>query len=103
MNESEGQIRHVQLVTTLISEKIIENGISKKSLQMEEVSKDTTPEAEGKKITAEDEPKEKESMFKYVAPFPQRLYPSIKLNNNAKNFELFKHVKINIPLLDPIK
>ena len=37
------------------------------------------------------------------APFPQRLQPTQKLNQNAEIFELFKQVKINIPLLDAIK
>ena len=36
------------------------------------------------------------------APFPQRLQSS-KLNQNSEIFEVFKQVKINIPLLDAIK
>ena len=36
------------------------------------------------------------------APFPQRLQSS-KLNQNFEIFEVFKQVKINIPLLDAIK
>ena len=35
--------------------------------------------------------------------FPQRLQPTQKLNQNPEIFELFKQVKINIPLLDAIK
>ena len=70
---------------------------------MEEVSKDTTSEAECEQITVEDEPKEKEPLYRHTTPFPQRLLPPVKLNNNAEIFELFKHVKINIPLLDAIK
>ena len=37
------------------------------------------------------------------APYPHRLRIPKKLNNHAKIFELFKQVKVNIPLLDAIK
>ena len=45
-------MRQVQAVTILKSRNIIEKNISKESLQVEEVSKDTTLEAEGEEITA---------------------------------------------------
>lgn len=35
--------------------------------------------------------------------FPQRLQPIWKVNQNSKIFEVFKQVKVNIPLLDAIK
>ena len=37
------------------------------------------------------------------APFPQRLQPSQKMVQNLDILEVFKQVKINIPLLDAIK
>ena len=57
---------------------------------MEEVSKDTTSKAEGEEeITIDDEPKEKELVYKPKAPFSQRLVPLVKLNNNVEIFKLF--------------
>ncbi|KAI3463788.1 hypothetical protein Pfo_020451 [Paulownia fortunei] len=49
--------------------------------------------------------RENEEKEKYLppAPFPQRLQATQKLNSNAEIFEIFKQVKINIPLLDAIK
>ena len=37
------------------------------------------------------------------APYPHRLRIPKKLNNRAEIYELFKQVKVNIPLLDAIK
>ena len=37
------------------------------------------------------------------APYPNRLRIPKKLNNHAKIYELFKQVKVNIPLFDAIK
>ena len=37
------------------------------------------------------------------APYPHRLRIPKKLNNHAEIYELFKQVKVNIPLLDAIK
>ena len=36
-------------------------------------------------------------------PFPQRLIPSQKMNQNFEILEVLKQVKVNIPLLDAIK
>ena len=53
VNESDGQMRQVQAVTTLRSGRIIEKIISKEFPQVEEVSKGTTSIAEGEEeITA---------------------------------------------------
>ena len=93
----------MQAVTTLRSGRIIERDIPEIPPQVEEVSKDSTSKVEGEQTTAEEEPKETETIYKPVAPFPQRLRPPARLNNNAEILELFKQVKINIPLLDAIK
>ena len=37
------------------------------------------------------------------APYPHRLRVPKKLNNHSEIYELFKQVKVNIPLLDAIK
>ena len=37
------------------------------------------------------------------APYPYRLRVPKKVNNHSKIYELFKQVKVNIPLLDSIK
>ena len=37
------------------------------------------------------------------APYPHRLRALKKVNNHSKIYELFKQVKLNIPLLDTIK
>ena len=37
------------------------------------------------------------------APFPQRLIPPQKLNQNFEILEVLKQVKVNIPLLDSIR
>ena len=37
-----------------------------------------------------------------LAPYPHRLRAPKKVNNHSKIYELFKHVKLNIPLLDAI-
>ena len=37
------------------------------------------------------------------APYPHRLRAPKKLNNHSEIYELFKQVKVNIPLLDAIK
>ena len=36
-------------------------------------------------------------------PYPHRLRAPKKVNNHSEIYELFKHVKVNIPLLDAIK
>ena len=36
-------------------------------------------------------------------PYPHRLRVPKKVNNHSKIYELFKQVKVNIPLLDAIK
>ena len=86
-------------ITTLRSGKIIDKTIPSKeqesNSQAQDVGKD---DGKPKKV---DDCENKKGML--PAPFPQRLQPTQKLNQNAEIFELFKQVKINIPLLDAIK
>jgi hypothetical protein len=44
-----------------------------------------------------------EKVYKHVAPFPQRLLTPKKGTENQDILEVFKQVKISIPLLDAIK
>ena len=37
------------------------------------------------------------------APYPHRLRVPKKVNNQSEIYELFKQIKVNIPLLDAIK
>ena len=47
---------------------------------------------------------EKDKAFHFTpAPYPHRLRAPKKVNNHSKIYELFKQVKLNIPLLDAIK
>ena len=38
-----------------------------------------------------------------LAPYPHRLRAPKKVNNHSEIYELFKQIKVNIPLLDAIK
>ena len=49
------------------------------------------------------EPEKDKAYHVPPAPYPHRLRVPKKLNNHFKIYELFKQVKVNIPLLDAIK
>ena len=90
---------HVQAITTLRSGKTIDKSNPVKA-----------PKPNDPKITNKDDisnntphEKEPERQYKPVAPFPQRLISPKPLDKNLKILEVFKQVKINIPLLDAIK
>ena len=48
-------------------------------------------------------PKKEKATCAPPAPYPHRLRAPKKLNNHSEIYELFKQVKVNIPLLDAIK
>ena len=90
---------HVQAITTLRSGKVIDKSNPVKA-----------PKPNDPKIPKEDDSpnntpqeKEPERQYKLVAPFPQRLISPKPLDKNLEILEVFKQVKINIPLLDAIK
>ncbi|KAI3446884.1 hypothetical protein Pfo_003549, partial [Paulownia fortunei] len=92
-------------VTTLRNGKVVDKTIHPKekvSNPPPEMKNGNSLDDEGKFEEGKRENEEKE---KYLppAPFPQRLQATQKLNSNAEIFEIFKQVKINIPLLDAIK
>ena len=49
------------------------------------------------------EPEKEKSIGAPLTPYPHRLRAPKKLNNHYEIYELFKQVKVNIPLLDAIK
>ena len=49
------------------------------------------------------EPKKDKASHVPLAPYPHRLRVPKKVNNHSEIYELFKQVKLNIPLLDAIK
>ena len=51
----------------------------------------------------DDQPEEDKSTHIPPAPYPHRLRALKKVNNHSEIYELFKQVKLNIPLLDAIK
>ena len=49
------------------------------------------------------EPEKDKASHVPPAPYPHRLRAPKKVNNYSEIYELFKQVKLNIPLLDAIK
>ena len=49
------------------------------------------------------EPEKDKASHASPAPYPHRLRAPNKFNNHFEVYELFKQVKVNIPLLDAIK
>ena len=104
---------HCKVVTTLRSGKTID-----KIIQPKEFSKETTKDFQNEPLRADDvsnkprvpradvvdvELEKDKASHAPLAPYPHRLRAPKKLNNHSKIYELFKQVKVNIPLLDAIK
>jgi hypothetical protein len=86
----------VKSIITLRSGKVIEKPI------LEPCEKDNELISEGKEGVEFEHCKEKTDSPP-VLPFPHVMTKQRKVNHNSKIFETFKHVRINIPLLDAIK
>ena len=106
---SEGTFEHCKAVTTLRSGKVVD-----KTIQTKEPTQDSQSELvrEDKvsyqphvpnKNEVSGETEEDKSTHVPPAPYPHRLRVPKKLDNHSKIYELFKQVKLNIPLLDSIK
>ena len=83
---------------TLRKEKEVDNKVEMpvtKTNQIVPVNAENSPSEEKKEINARD----------YVpkAPFPQRLAKGKKRKSTGEILKIFKHVSINIPLLNAIK
>ena len=106
---SDGTFEHCKAVTTLRSGKTIDKTIQPKEtiqdvknepLRDDEVSdKPHVPRVDIVDVELE---KDKAS-HDPPAPYPYRLRTPKKVNNHSEIYELFKQVKLNIPLLDGIK
>ena len=107
--QSEGTFEHCKAVTTLRSGKVIDKTIQPKEpiqeLQNELVRDDDVsdkphvPRAD----VLDGEPEKDKASHVPPAPYPHRLRAPKKVNNHSEIYELFKQVKLNIPLLDAIK
>jgi hypothetical protein len=98
----------VKLVTTLRSGNVIEKPTTLRSGNviekpiLEPCEKENELVSEGKERVELEHSKE-ETDSPPVLPFPHAMTKQRKVNHNSEIFEIFKQVKINIPLLDAIK
>ena len=106
---SEGTFEHYKAVTTLRSGKVIEKTIQPKEpiqeLQSEPVGDDEVSDKPHVPRTDVIEGKLEQDKATHIppAPYTHRLRAPKKVNNHSEIYELFKQVKLNIPLLDAIK
>ena len=104
---------HYKAITTLRNGKIIT-----KTIQLKELSKETTKDVQNEPLRDDEvsdrphvprtdvvdvEPEKYKASHVPPAPYPHRLRAPKKVNNHSEIYELFKQVKVNIPLLDVIK
>ena len=106
---SEGTFEHCKTVTTLRSGKVIDKTIQTKEpiqeSQSEPVGDDEVLDKPHVPRTyiIDGEPEQDKTTHILPDPYPHRLRAPKKVNNHSKFYELFKQVKLNIPLLDVIK
>ena len=106
---SEGTFELCKAITTLQSGKVIDKTIQPKEpiqeLQDEPVGDDEV--SDKPHVPRADvlygEPEQDKASPILPAPYPHRLRAPKKVNNHYEIYELFKQVKLNIPLLDAIK
>ena len=109
LGPSEGTFEHCKAVTTLRSGKVVD-----KTIQTKEPTQDPQSETVRDDEVADKpyvpktnvimgEPEEDKAIHVPPAPYPHRLRAPKKVNNHSEIYELFKQVKLNIPLLDAIK
>jgi hypothetical protein len=91
------QVEHAKSVTILRSGKEVNKEIPTKILEPKRNLETKDDDKPSKVENVE------ERVYKPVAPFPQRLLAPRKGTTNQDVLEVFKQVKINIPLLDAIK
>ena len=104
---------HFKVVTTLRSGETID-----KTIQPKEFSKDLRRDFQNEPQRDEDvsdkphvsrtdvsdvEPEKDKASHVPLAPYPHWLRAPKKLNNHSEIYQLFKQVKVNMPLLDAIK
>ena len=107
--KSEYTFEHCKAVTTLRSGKVIKKTIQPKELvqesQNEQVGDDEVSDKPHVPRTdvIDGEPEKDKASHIPLTPYPHRLRAPKKVNNHSEIYELFKQVKLNIPLLDAIK
>jgi hypothetical protein len=92
-------IEHVKAITTLRSGKVIEKDILKRVLPSKESQETKDDDGPNDKENKED----KERVYKPIAPFSQALLSHKKNETNQDTLNVFRQVKVNIPLLDAIQ
>ena len=106
---SEGTFEHCKAVTTLRSGKVVDKTIpTKEPLQESQSESVRDDEVSDKPYVPntndiDGEPEKDKATHIPPAPYPHRLRAPKKVNNHSEIYELFKQVKLNIPLLDAIK
>ena len=105
---SEGTFEHCKVVTTLRSGKVVDKTIQIKEPTQESQSESVRDDEVSEKPyvpktnVIDGEPEEDKVTHVPPAPYPHRLRTPKKVNNHSEIYELFKQVKLNIPLLDSI-
>lgn len=98
-NPSKFIFEQAKSITTLWSGKIIDKEIPMKANKPKE-----SIEAKGEEGPSNDDLRDDPiHVFKPVAPFPQRFLSMKQEKTNQEIMNVFKQVKVNIPLLDAIK
>ena len=106
---SEGTFEHCKAVNSLRSGKVINKTTQPKEpiqeLQSEPIGDDEVLDKPHVPRTdvIDGEPEQDKATHTPLAPYLNRLRAPTKVNNHSEIYELFKQVKLNIPLLDAIK
>ena len=109
LGPSEGTFEHCKAVTTLRSGKIVDKTIQTKEPTQDPQSETVRDDEVGNKPHVpntndiDGESGRDEPTHAPPALYPHRLRAPKKVNNHSEIYELFKQVKLNIPLLDAIK
>ena len=107
--QSEGTFKHCKAVTTLRSGKVIDKTIQPKEQVQESQNEPVRDDEVSDKPhvprtdVSDGEPEQDKASHIPPAPYPHRLRAPKKVNNHSEIYELFKQVKLNIPLLYVIK
>ena len=109
VNEETSPHQHVQSITTLRSEKLVDNKVENKKDEQTEAL-ETMQRDNGKQVindTFSSADPSLEAPYVPQAPFPERLKAPSHFGKQGEKIqammEVFKQVKINIPLLDAIQ
>ena len=109
LGSSEGTFEHCKAVTTLRSGKVVDKTIPTKEPSQESQSELVREDEKSDELHVpntndiDGESGKDESIHIPPAPYPHRPRAPKKVNNHSEIYELFKQVKLNIPLLDAIK